>query len=497
MTFVRQIVSGVKWSAASRYGDHFIAFVTTAILARLLSAEAFGLLALAALVIGFLVTIADLGTATALIQRESVSRSLESTVFWANLVIGAALAGVAWIAAPAAAIFFQNTEVAEVLRVLSVSLIFSAAGAVPTALLSRDMAFDKLGRVQLLSAAVSGGIGVGMALSGWGVWSLVAQHLARTFLEAVGVLWVAAFRPAAIVSRADLLSVASFGINLSGFHVVNFVTRNIDNLLIGRFLGATALGYYDIAWRLIEYPKTALAGVIGRVMVPAYARLQSDHERFGRAYLRIISAIALLSMPLMLGMMLVAHPLVVVVFGETWLPSADLVFILALVGLAQSLGATTGGVYVAKDRTGWLFAWSLLAAAGTTAGAAIGLVWGLVGVAAGRLVANTALFPVNMGVSLRLIDLRLPDLARSLRPLVGASLIMVAVVVLLRIGLRACGVVTPIPHLLTSAAIGAATYAGAIWWIRPPILHEILATLSMAGAEWATPWMVRFRPAEE
>jgi len=495
--FTREIVSGIKWSAAARYGDHAVGLVTTAILARLLSPDAFGLLAISALVTGFLSSIADLGTATSLIQRQKVSNSLKATVFWANLVTGALLAALAWLLSPVIAQFFGEAEVEAIVQLLSLGLVFSAVGAVPTALLSRGLAFDKLARVQIGAAAIGGGVGIGLALNGAGVWSLVTQHLVRTFVEAAGSLVVSGFRPTRRFKRSDLLSVASFGVNLSGFQITNFITRNIDNLLIGRFLGATTLGYYDIAWRLIEYPKAALAGVVGRVMVPTYARLQSDQGRLGRAYLRVMASIALVSVPVLLGLALVAKPFILLLIGEKWAPAAVLVTILAPVGLAQTMGSTSGSVYIAKNRTGWLFAWGLFAGAVTTGSVVVGLGWGAMGVAAARLVSNTILFPINVGISLHLVGHRLSHLMRMLRPIFGAGVVMAAVVLPVRLGLATLGVDSPLIHLASSTAVGCVAYLGVIWMLRPPIVFDILATLSTAGVDWVQPWMARFQALEE
>lgn len=492
MSFVRDVVSGVKWSAFSRYGEQLIGFVVTAVLARLLAPDDFGLIALATVVTGLLVVLADFGTATALIQRDEVSRSLESTVFWSNLAMSALLAGAAWLAAPAIGLLFRQAEIAPVLQVLSLGLVFSGASAVPTALLSRRLAFDRLARVHLSAAVAGGAAGVALALAGFGVWSLVAQHLVRTGVDAIGVLLVSGV-PGRHFSVRELRSVASFGVHLSGFNLVNFAARNVDTLLIGRFLGPTLLGYYDIAWRLIEYPKNALTAVVGRVMLPTYSRMKNDRGRFAIAFLRVVASIALVSVPVMLGLMLVAEPFVLLVFGSRWAPAALLVVILAPVGLAQSIGSTTGGVYLSMDRANWLFAWSVVAAAATVIGVGVGLRWGIVGVAVARLVTNSLLSPVNFAVALRMLGLRLLDLGRVLRPIAAAGLVMAAAVLLLLFGMEELGIESGLVVLAAAVVVGAAAYIGSLLWIRPPILYEILATLSMAGATWADPWMTRLR----
>ncbi|HEX7052151.1 MAG TPA: MOP flippase family protein [Longimicrobiales bacterium] len=497
MSLAREVVSGFRWSAAARFAEHVVTLITTVVLVRLLSPEAFGLLGMAMLAIGLISVAGDLGFSAALIQRRNISRELASSLFWISGLVGGAFALLVYAAAPAVAAAYQEPKVAPILRVLSVLFALTGFGGVPTALLSREFAFARLTRVQLLAVTLGAATGIVMALNDRGVWSLVGQQLTRAATETGGVLVASRFRPVFRVRWAEVRSVASYSLNLSGSNIAGYIIQSIDNLLIGRFLGATALGFYDIAWRLIQFPVTALSQVVGRVLFPALSSMQEDDARFGRAYLNVCSAIALLSFPMILGAMLVAEPFVLAVLGKSWAQTALLLVLLGPVGLAQSIGSTTGNVYMAKARTGWLLLWSVAVGIVTTVAMWVGLAWGLVGVAVARLLVNTVLSPLNFHVALKLIGLRLKDLGRALGRIAAASLVMVAALAAFRGLLDVLDVGAPAVVLAFGIPLGIATYAWALFRYRPAVLREILETLAMADVSWARSRLHRARLAEK
>lgn len=492
MSLASEWVAGIKWSAIGRYGEQAAAFVITAVLAHLVRPDAFGVFGMGMLVVGVGMLVANLGTVTALVQRKGPTDALAPSLFWVNLAMGVALAAAAVLAAPAIAVFFEEPRLVPVVRILAAGFVIGAMGAIPRALLTREMAFGRLAVPQLAGVAVGGAAGIGMALGGWGVWSLVGQHLTRLTVETGGIMAASRFRPRWRLDVGELRSVASFSINLSGFNLLAYVSQNVDNLLIGKFLGAQALGYYDVAWRLIQYPVTAVSGVVGRVLLPTLSKMQDDDARLGTAYLRASAAIALLTFPLLAGLMVLAEPFVMTVLGESWRPAILLLVILAPVGIAQSIGVATGNVYMAKGRTDVLLRWALFAAVVTVAGMSVGLVWGLVGVTVARLLVNTALAPLNVHIAFRLIGFRLRALARVLAPVAAAAGVMAGSVGLLHWAWSAWEVGPAWLLLVVGVAVGAAVHAAMLVALRPPILHEILSTFAQAGSERARAWMRHF-----
>lgn len=470
-------VSGATWSAIARIGQQGVSLLSTAILARLLSPSAYGLLGMATVVIGFIDIFKDLGISSALIQRKDLTDEFTSSIFWANLLLGLLAAGVSIGIAPLVAIFYREPQVTAVMAVLSISFVISSLSIVQQALLTRQMAFNKLARIELTSSAVAAIIGIGMAASGAGVWSLVALSLASTITGTI-LLWMASsWRPRRHLSWYQIRSIGSYSLNLSGFNIFNYFARNADNLLIGRYLGATTLGYYSLAYRLMLYPLQNISGVLGRVLFPAFAQVQDDNARFRKAYLRACAMIAVITFPLMLGMLVAAEPLVAAILGSRWMPIVPLLMILAPVGMIQSVGTTVGHIYMAKGRTDWMFRWGLAAGVLAVTSFVVGLSWGMTGVATAYAIVSLLLLHPNFAIPFRLISLPVRDLALTLWPGLVCSLVMSGAVTLLRLGLAWMGITNPWTILISASLVGTAIYAGLMLWKKPPVMRDLVRLL--------------------
>jgi PST family polysaccharide transporter len=453
----RQTLTGLKWSAVSQVARQVAQLATTAVLARLLAPSDFGLMGMAAIVIGFVLLFHDMGTSAAIVQRKEVSDELLSSIFWANVAFGLAAAGVLALIAPAVAAFFREPQLTPMVRVLALNFVIASTSLVHGATLQRRMAFDRVAGIEVSATGVSAAVGIGAALAGFGVWSLVYQSLAQAAWTTI-VLWVrSGWHPRLRFSRGALRSVAGFGLDLTGYNVFNYWIRNADDLLIGRFIGAEPLGCYRLAYRLMLYPLENISAAIGRVMFPVYAQIQEDDARFRRVYLRSLEAIALVTVPLMLGVMVVSRPFVLAVFGPRWEPVVPLLVILAPVGMIQSLSSTVGAIYLAKGRTRLLFGWSLVAGAVVLLAFVVGLRWGLVGITASYALASLVLLYPSLAIPLRLIGLTVADVGRRLwRTLLCGGLMAAAVLGVERALAERLPAMTT---LLVLISVGAVLYA--------------------------------------
>jgi PST family polysaccharide transporter len=272
--------------------------------------------------------------------------------------------------------------------------------------------------------------------------------------------------------------------------LVHFAARNGDNVLVGRYLGAAALGYYQFAYNLMLYPIGNISGVFGRALFPGFSRLQDDNERFGRAYLRVCALVSLITLPIIFGMIATAEPLVLVILGSQWTPVIPVLQILAPVGLIQSISTTVSHIYTVKGRTGVLFVWSILTTAITLVGVVIGLRFGVTGVAIGYLATNVILAYPNFAVPLRFIDLNVWSLVKTIWPSIWMSFLMflaaAAGVHVLRLYLPSLAV------LLITTAVGASIYVGLLSWRKPPALCELLDIIHEELVPYPA-WSNRFR----
>jgi PST family polysaccharide transporter len=477
MSLKKQAASGVKWSALSQIGRQAMQFATTTVLARLLLPSDFGLVGMATIVLGFINLFSDLGTSAAVIQRKNTSDSLLQSIFWINIGFGFLGTAILFVCSPLIASFYQEPRVIPVLRVLSLTFFISGFSILQKALLERDLAFNTLAKVEL-SAVVSGSVvGIGSALLGFGVWSLVYQSLAVVIATTLS-LWVATrWKPQLTFCGSELREVSNYSLNLTGFNIYNYFSRNADYLLIGRFLGTQDLGYYTLAYRLMIFPLLNISLMLSRVMFPVFSQFQDDNAKFSRVYLKVVGAIALITFPMMIALWAVAEPFIVTLFGSQWRPVILLLMILAPVGMGQSIGTTVGQIYQAKGRTDWLFRWGVVAGLVFMIAFVIGLHWGIVGVATGYAIAYTILQYPSFAIPFRLINLRVWDLGTILvRPLF-CSLLMLMVLLAVKFLLPTNLSSSWILGILVST--GCITYLLVSWLINREQMQQFLGMVGL------------------
>jgi O-antigen/teichoic acid export membrane protein len=469
----RKAVHGTGWSALATIAKQLLSFASVAILARLLGPSVYGLMGMATLVIVFLTNFRDLGTATAIIQRPHVSKRLLSSLFWVNCGLGIALFAIAFVGAVPAAHFFRDPRVTPILRTISLSFCVTTLGTVPNALLARRMDFRSIAITDATSTLVGYGVSIPCAFAGLGVWSLVIGSLVNVAVATGLYFFFSAWHPSLEFDSHEVRSVARFSLNLAGFGMVNYFSRNADNIIVGRWLGVRDLGFYQMAYNLFLFPLQNITSVIGQVLNPAFSKIQDDNERFRSAYLRSCMIIALIAFPVIAGLGVVARPFVAAILGTRWLPVVPLLEILAPIGLFQSVQATVGQIYVAKGRTDWMFWIGTYVAVVSVIGFLIGVRWGTLGVATSYFIVYflLVLYP-SLHVPFRLIDLSVAEFVRRLWPQFCITFGMAGVCLAWLAGLRAAGVANPTIQLLSTVAIGAVVYVGTVLLVRPlALLH--------------------------
>ena len=479
MSLRKSAISGLKWSTLSLFARRGLSLLTTIVLARLLAPSDFGLVAMAAVVIGFIELFQDLGTATAVIQRKELSHALLASMFWLNAGFGLSAMLTLYLASPLAGLFYHEPQVVPILQGLSLSFLLSGLSNMQMALLERNLEFNKLARIEMASSLFASLIGMTAAFLGQGVWSIVYQMLAGNVLMTM-LLWSTnSWRPSWRFDWPEIRSVMSFSLNLTGASIFTYFARNADKLLIGRVLGSQDLGYYDLAYRLMQLPLQGISAVIARVMFPLYSRMQDDAGQFRRTYLKVASAIALISFPVMLGLTALAGPFVLTLFGAAWMPVIALLLILAPLGAVQSITTTVGSIYTAKGRTDWQLWWTIGAGLLIVLSFVLGLPWGILGVTASYAIMFLLLTYPTFAIPFRLIGLGVRDLAGVLWRPATCSVVMYAVV-----AGTALGSPPGVPGWLTLSLLvplGAVVYVACSWAINRVLLLEVIAILSGKG----------------
>lgn len=439
MTFRPAVAAGIRWSSVSQYGQQGLILGTTAVLSRLLQPSDFGLLSMALVVTRLPLMFNDLGTASGVIQHESPSEELLSSVFWMNVLFGLGTATLVFAAAPFVAEFYAEPSLTPLLRALSSILLFWGPRSLPQALLEREYNFAAVARAELVGASAATIAAAALGFTGQGVWSLAALHIVSPAVAGVLIWRASPWRPALVLKWSALRGLARYSGSLTAFNIVNFLSRNADYVIIGRVLGAQALGYYTLAYTLMLFPLKGVSGVLGRGILPAFARIKHDQALFRQEFLKIAGLTAFITFPMMLALMALCEPLIVVVFGEQWRPAVPLILILAPVGMAQSILTFNGVIYQATGRTDRQLLLEALLMPLVVSSFIIGLRWGIAGVAgAYAAMSLTLAFPSAM-VAYGLIGLSMREMAEVLvRPLV-AGLILACAIAGMRTALPAAG----------------------------------------------------------
>ena len=483
MSLREKAAKGVLWSVIQKWGREAISFLTFVALSRLLAPEAFGLVALAFVFTSFIDIFLDQGFSAAIVQRADLEREHLDTAFWTSVLTGILLTAGGIAASGLVATFFQEPRLAPVLSWLSMSFILSALSSTQIAILQRKLAFKSLAARSLAATTVGGTVGIGMAVSGFGVWSLVAQSLANG-LAAVIVLWRASdWRPGFNVSRKHYKELFSFGVSVVGNNMLKVLVRRSDDFLIGYFLGPTALGYYTIGYRLLLLIIRVVTGIINSVAFPVFARIQHQAERMRRAFYNVTQYTSLLAFPVFMGLAALAPELVPALFGEQWAPSIPVMQVLALIGILQSVLFFNGTVIRASGKPSWEFGIMLLNAVCSVIGFLLAVRWGIVAVAASLVIVGYLLAPISYMAVRRLIQISFRTYLWQFAPSLSASLIMVAVILGLKYLLRDRSLNLYL-ELSIYVLAGALTYGLVIGLTARSLFRQVLELASLVLPGW-------------
>lgn len=430
-------------------------FGVTVVLARLLRPEAFGLVAMVAVVIAFLELFKDFGLSAATVQRQNVTHADISALFWVNAGLGVA-AGLLMIPlAPLLAWFYGEPALVGVTLWLAVGFVLSGLSTQHLAVLRRQMRFTALAMILMWSEIVGMAVAVAAAFAGANYWALVAQRLVWALCLMVGAWAFCSWRPGRPSSLRQVRDLLRFGGHVTGSNLVGTFVRNLDQMLIGWYWGSTPLGLYERAYKILLVPINNLNAPLFSVAMPTLSRLADQPALYRRAYLGTVEKLNMVTMPCAALLIAVPDLVVRVLFGPNWLAATPIVAWLGVAALYQPIGYTCSWLFMTQDRTAEMFRWGLVGSALNAAFIVCGLPFGPVGVAASIAVGGLAVrMPLLFWAVARSGPVSLGDLVRSMLPSVGASVALVAALVLMR-RTRMLDGMTAVPALALAVAISA------------------------------------------
>lgn len=371
---------GVKWALVtqflSKYSSVAVQLVLNALLARLLSPEEFGLLAIINVFTAFFALFADMGVGPAIIQFEDLGDDNFRALFSVSAVLGVVLSVFFCLSALPISWFYGDARLLPLCFAISPSILFNTLNMVPNGVMLRNKMFASVGKRLFVSTLVAGVFATLLAFMGAGAYALAANTVAQAFiillwnLKATG-LWFGRMGILSSLRRVFRYSAFQFG-----FSFINYFSRNLDNLFIGRFMGVSQLGYYDKAYKLTTYPLTGLSSIVGSVLQPYLARCQTDLSLLYRYWLRTAKLLSLVAVPIAACLFVFSDLIVFIIYGEQWGESAILLRALSVSVYFQIINNPTGSVFQSTGRTDYLFMHSIFSTGITVIGLAVGLYFG-------------------------------------------------------------------------------------------------------------------------
>lgn len=461
---------GVLWVTAGNWGARLLSTAVVFVLAHVLTPEAFGLVAIAMIAIMVLQIVVDGGFAAALVQRPEIGRVHYDTAFWISVLTGAGatVAGVA-LSWPVAA-FFHEPQVQPILAWLSLTLLIGSLGSTPQAILVRRMDYASLAARVLFANAVGGTVGIVLALTGWGVWALVIQAIVKECVQQV-VVWAACpVMPGLHVDRDAFRSMLRFGLSITGSQALGTANKRSDDFLVGRYMGAEALGFYTVAYQFLMLLNQLLNQTIGSVAFPLFARLQDDAKRLRDALHEVTRLASVFTLPTFMGMLVLAPEIVAVFFGPQWGPSVPVMRMLSLVGLPMTVGYFLSTLMNGTGRAGWEFRVNVVQTTALIAGFLVSVHFGLVAVAASLVVVWTLFVPVRLWLIRKFLPFSATSyLLQFVRPLV-ATAVMMGTVFALQTALADS--TSPLTRLAVCTLVGVVVYVGALLVVGRSLVVE-------------------------
>jgi O-antigen/teichoic acid export membrane protein len=477
---VKSAIRGTFWVYAANYSGKALIFLSTIILARLLTKADYGLAGYALVVIGFLDVFIDLGVSAAIIFYPEDERTTNSA-FWINLATGFLLYGATWLLAPMLGAFFNEPRAVDLTRVLALTFPLSSLSNIHAALLTKNLTFKRKFIPDFVKALGKGLISITLAWLDFGAWSLVLGQVGGTAIAVIAYWIVMPWKPSLSIrfDRGINRSLLSFGVNIVAVDSLGVTLNNTDYLIVGRILGAEALGVYTLAFRIPELLVKSFCNLVGNVLFPAYSKLRDDEQALRNGFLISMRSITLVTVPIGLGIATVSRPMILTLFTEKWVDAIPVMSAIALYTLIRSLTFNIGNIYKAQGRPDILTKLSLLKVpillpalywAATGPGTIDAIAWVQVGVA---LIAGA----MNLVVAARVLKMPLKEMWIAFQPALIAGSVMAAAVLA---ALALVNGASPIIQLTLGVLTGGLVYTGMIWWLQRDFVIKASSSLRAA-----------------
>jgi len=417
-------VRGGAMSMIAQILKHVLRLASVIVMARLLTPDDYGLVAMVTAITHFVAMFKDLGLSYVTIQRKDITHEQVNALFWINVILSLALMVVCAALGPLLAWFYNKPVLLWITVAMSVGYIFGGVSAQHQALLRRQMRFARLAAIEVTALAVGVAVGITAALSGAHYWALVLVSLSIGLVSAAGCWLACGWRPSWPSRTIDgLRSMLSFGGHLTAFDVMNYFSRNIDKVLVGRFYASATLGIYGKALTLMSMPLRALNAPMRAVAIPALSRLHDSPKMFRQFYLRGVWLLAFLTMPAVALCVVLAEPLVLLLLGEQWRAVAPVFAVLGAFAILLPVWNTMSWLYISTEQAKRMFKWGIIDSSCVLVSIAVGLPFGILGLACAFSFVRVVLFVPCLAFAAKNTPVSCGHILRAIAPPLLASLV--------------------------------------------------------------------------
>lgn len=417
-------VRAAAFTAAAGFGDFAIRIGSTAILARLILPEHFGLIMMTGAVIAVADQLRELGLSSATVQQPEITHAQVTNLFWINAAAGTALAGLVALGAPWIAAFYDEPRLGPVTVALASTLLLGGLGVQHQALLTRQLKLGRAASVRLASSVLSTALAIALAWWGFGYWALLWREIARAALLAIGMWWSFPWVPGLPAWDTDVRPLLRYGGHLTGGNLFASITAGIDRFLLGRIWGADAVGVYRQSFQLVAAPTDQLLSPLYQVSQPSLSLLQNDPPRFRQFYLKLLALVCALTMPFSLFVAVYADIITGWMLGPAWMAAAPIMCILSFSTFAKQAVGSTAFVLITRGRSKAYLGLTVLHNVVLVVAMCVGVRWGGPGIALAEVATTYMLIAPRLHYGLRGSPIAIGTfLAALLRPVL-ASLVM-------------------------------------------------------------------------
>ncbi len=476
---------GIRWIGIGQIGIRIISMASTIVLARLLMPEDFGTIALARLVMGFILLFSSWGIDAAIIVEEKRSKQIANTAFWINFFIMLLLAIIILISSPFVKKFYDTPILQPILIWMGIGLIFQSFELVPRTLLNKELNYKYLTKINVSVEFIINSLVILLAFLGFGVWSLVIPQIIASPLRAIPFWIKTKWHPTFYIERRDIKDLMSFGKNILASELTRYVNQNTDYFLIGKILTTAKLGYYTFAYNLANWPVVNIVKIINTVALPALSKVQSDMDELKRLFLKMTRMTSIVALPIFGIMFGITHELVTLVFGEKWIPAVKPLQIIIIFGIIRSIFAPSGRIFLIKKKPQLIFYINLIQLPLLIAGVWIGIHQAeIVGVAiAVAIVLSIGGIIIMLTVS-KLLQMSIADFIKVLIPGFLCSSIFVLLGWIFKRFLFSIGI-SQVFILLVYCTFAVSVYCLSLLIIYPALFKESLQLFAeVAGLDW-------------